>query len=127
MTETSKIQFTPEDANKRLPLVSRIVSDILVKKQRLKEITNQSAAATEASPEVLEIQSKMQTLVQELEDLGCYFDNKHAEFGHVHFPAVIDGQDVFLCWRSDEMDVRYYHLPHEGYDARKAIPPHYLN
>ncbi len=127
MTEISKIQFTPADANKRLPLVSRIVSDILIKKQRLKEISNQSPAATESSPEVLDIQDKMKALTQELEDLGCYFNNKHADYGHVHFPSVIDGETVFLCWRSDEMDVRYFHYQYEGYENRKAIPPHYLN
>ena len=127
MPEISKKQFTPQEANKRLPLVRQIVEDILVKGQELKDIIARSPAGTELSTEGLEIQSEIQKLMQELEALGCYYKDWNFEIGLVDFPGMIDGHPVFLCWRSDEKDVRFFHSIDESYNNRKVIPPHYLN
>ncbi|MGE0268779.1 MAG: DUF2203 domain-containing protein [Candidatus Omnitrophota bacterium] len=127
MPDVYKKQFTPQEANKRLPLVKQIVEDILVKGQQLKDIIAQSPAGTELSAYGLEIQSEIQDLMKELEALGCFYKDWNFEVGLVDFPGMIDGHPVFLCWRSDEQDIRFFHSIDEGYNSRKVIPPHYLN
>ena len=64
-------------------------------------------------------------LAFEVEELGCTYRDWSFSLGLVDFPAQIDGEDVYLCWRSDERDVRYYHGLLEGYAGRRLIPqPH---
>jgi hypothetical protein len=41
--------------------------------------------------------------------------------GLVDFPAMIDGEEVLLCWRSDEPEVLYYHGLEDGFAGRKKI------
>lgn len=113
--------FTPEEANRTLPLVKRIVKDILEQGQELKEQILSSAPVTK--PESMD---KLEGLMDELEELGCYFKDWNFELGLVDFPAVIDGEKVFLCWRSDEPSVMYYHGIEEGYGGRREIPAEYL-
>ncbi len=46
--------------------------------------------------------------------------------GLVDFPAVIGGEEVFLCWKSDEDKLLYYHEADSGFAGRKLIPENYL-
>ena len=64
-------------------------------------------------------------LFEELEALGCSYRDWSFSVGLVDFPAMINGQEVSLCWRSDEPEIAYYHGP-EGYVGRKPIPKNYL-
>ena len=127
MTEVFKKHFTPCEAKKRLPLVRQIVEDILAKGQHLRQIIQEAPAGSGLSKEGLELQSEIQGHLQELEDLGCYYKDWTFDIGLVDFPSFIEGQPVYLCWRSDEDDIRYFHSVHETYNSRKAIPEHLLN
>lgn len=44
----------------------------------------------------------------------------------VDFPAVIDGEEVLLCWKPGEKSVRWYHGLYEGMMGRKLIPAELL-
>jgi hypothetical protein len=113
--------YTPAEANRTLPYVKSVVTDILEKAQELRERT----AETENPEEddlVEEIQQDLLSLMEELEGLGASFKDWNFEVGLVDFPGKIDGQDVLLCWRSDEDSVRWYHPPGEGFSGRQLIP-----
>jgi hypothetical protein len=43
------------------------------------------------------------------------------ETGLVDFPAVISGEEVYLCWRLGEPDVAYWHRPDEGFGGRHPL------
>ena len=125
MPQMHKKQFTPKEANKRLPLVKQIVEDILLKGKELKDIIAQSPGGVETSTQGRAIQSEIQELMQELEALGCYYKDWDFETGLVDFPGMIDGHPVFLCWSVDEKEVRFFHDIDESFNSRKVIPPHY--
>jgi hypothetical protein len=108
--------FTPAEANRTLPLVRRIVSDILDAGQHLREL-EQSAVAEQQT-----LQDELRELLAELEGVGCSYRDWSFDVGLVDFPAVIDGEHVLLCWRSDEPQLAYYHGLHAGYAGRKSIP-----
>ncbi len=127
MTDVFKKHFTPVEARKRLPLVKQIVDDILHKGQQLRQMIQDAPAGTGLNEEGLELQTQIKEHLQELEDLGCYYKDWTFDIGLVDFPAFIEGQPVYLCWRSDEEDIRYFHSVNETYNSRKAIPDHLLN
>ena len=117
--------FTIVEANKRLPLIKTIVGDILDKGQKVKALStleNTPSVEQQKNSFIAEIE----VLMVELEELGCYFKDWNFEIGLVDFPAVINGKEVMLCWRSDEPNLRWYHSYDEGYPGRKLIPENLL-
>lgn len=46
---------------------------------------------------------------------------RDTETGLLDFPAVIDGRDVFLCWRLGEERVSFWHGPETGFSGRKPL------
>jgi len=116
-----KKHFTPQDAVQTLPLVRQIVSDILKKGRALRELQEQSSDK-DVSPEMEKLEMETVELTRELEELGCFYKDWNFEFGLVDFPAIIEGQEVLLCWKNDEDDILFYHGLDEGYAGRKPIP-----
>ena len=107
--------FTRREAESTLPLVRRIVADILATGRALRDRGEDNAEAPR-------LRSEMDELLLELEEMGCYFKDWNFEVGLVDFPAEIDGQTVFLCWRSDESELSWYHPVYEGYQGRRPLP-----
>lgn len=120
----SKTTFTPAEANRTLPLVQRIVADILDTGQRLRELAQFDDAR--AAPALAEGQRDLRRLTRELEHIGCEYKDWSFDKGLVDFPGEIDGRAVLLCWRSDEPAVAWYHTPEAGYRGRKRIPQELL-
>jgi len=114
--------FTPAEANETLPLVKKIVEDILEAGQKIRALSAEAGANAEQNPEIIKIMDHLDELFDEMESLGCYYKDWNFSAGLVDFPAVIGGEEVFLCWRSDEEGLKYYHDVDSGYAARKPIP-----
>ncbi len=68
------------------------------------------------------LQAELAELFAELERIGCSYKDWGFDLGLVDFPAVIEGHEVLLCWRSDEPRVGWYHAPEAGFAGRCAIP-----
>lgn len=117
----AKRLFTPREANRTLPLVRRIVRDILEIGRELRGYAE--SADREGSARAKEALARC---FAELEQIGCSYKDWSFEIGLVDFPAVLDGEPVFLCWRSDEPDVRWFHPRNAGYAARRPIPARLL-
>jgi len=117
--------FSPEQANRTLPLVRRIVSDLL---QRGRELRQLAAAGPDEirQARIAQLQAELAQLSTELERIGCSYKDWGFEMGLVDFPARIDGREVLLCWRSDEPRVAWYHAPDAGFAGRHPIPPELL-
>ena len=41
--------------------------------------------------------------------------------GLVDFPAIVDGEEVYLCWMLDEPEVGHWHEPDAGFAGRQPI------
>ncbi len=107
--------FTPREAQNTLPLVRRIVTDILETARRIRELPEDNA-------ELPGLQGELEENLREIESIGCFFKDWDFSVGLVDFPAMIDGETVFLCWRSDEDELAWYHRIEEGYQGRKPLP-----
>lgn len=125
--EMEEKYFTPKEAVKTLPLVKRIVSDILSLAGEIRQYISEHPEAEESEEYITSRLSKIQACMDELLELGCYYKDWNFSVGLVDFPSVIDGEDVFLCWRSDEENIRYFHRREDGFAGRKPIPEIYFN
>jgi len=126
--------FTVEQANRMLPLVRAIVTDIVGLACDLTERNDrlailQVADAEDGDPygeEVLQMQSEIETdmdrlqeFVDELADLGV--ELKSATEGLVDFRATIDERDAYLCWKLGEEEVSHWHPLDAGYEQRQSL------
>ena len=119
--------FTPKEANQTLPLVKRIVADILGTGDRIRALSAEIGKNAESDPQIIQWMNQLEELFEELELLGCSYKDWNFTVGLVDFPSVIGGQQVFLCWRSDEEKLKYYHEIDAGFPGRKLIPKEELS
>ncbi len=114
--------FTPHEATLTLPLVRRIVEDILSAGNQIREFVHKSGGHVSGNPEFEGKVREINGYFAELEELGCSYKDWNFTIGLVDFPSIIDGETVMLCWRSDEPNLQYYHGVEDGFMGRKPIP-----
>ncbi len=119
-------RFTPLEATRTLPLVKRIARDILDNGRKAREIVSKLGDNAYEDDEFCRLTNRLHDLFRELEEIGCSFKDWNFEIGLVDFPARIDGQEVLLCWRSDEEEIRHFHGYEDGYAGRREIPAKYF-
>ena len=126
--------FTVEEANRTLPLVSRIVED-LVREHKLWEdkVREFELATVGSSPEhpdaiaeLLQMEAQrlatnIEGYIAELNDLGVIC--KGMGTGLVDFRGRIDGRDAFYCWKLGEVSVLYWHEVDAGFVGRQRLHP----
>jgi len=126
--------FTVEEANRTLPLVGRIVAD-LVREHKLWEdkVREFELATVGSSPErpdpiaeLLQIEAQrlardIEDYIAELNDLGVIC--KSMDTGLVDFRGHTDGRDVYYCWKLGEPSVMYWHEIDAGFVGRQRLHP----
>ncbi len=125
MTTETKF-FTPFEANKTLPLVKKIVKDILDTTREMRLIAEDYEGKVEENPVVKKMAEDVNSFMNELQEIGCFYKDWNFTIGLVDFPSFIDGKEVYLCWRTDEEEIRFFHGMDEGYSSRKPIPEKYF-
>ena len=118
--------FTPIEARRTLPLVKKIVKDILDTTKEIRLIADDLNGKIENNPRVNNMVEEVNRFMVELEEIGCYYKDWNFTIGLIDFPAIINGKNVFLCWKSDEDDIIYYHDIEAGFAGRKLIPEKYF-
>ena len=126
--------FTVEQANRTLPLVRRIVEDVVRDHQRWQDALVELDLLTGGSmpampdPRAAAVKRRVQTLAndldafqRELETLGIQL--KDRRIGLVDFPSELDGRPVLLCWRLGEPAVQFWHDADSGYAGRQPLAP----
>jgi hypothetical protein len=68
-----------------------------------------------------QIGMKLQTAVETIQATGCLV--KDLEMGLLDFPAILNDEEVLLCWRLGEDRIRYYHGMNEGFAGRRPLDP----
>jgi hypothetical protein len=133
--ETHRKLFTVESANKALPLVKVIVSDIVRQfeivrglTERLSAIASRNRKPAPGDPywdEVAQMQtekdaeeSKLNDYIEELVRLGVELKGPD---GLCDFPSIRDGREIYLCWRLGEEQVQHWHELHTGFAGRQPL------
>ncbi len=125
--------FTLDEAERTLPLVSRIVADIQTEYRAWRDALGAYELAvagvrgdTPESPEVGRQRStvndcatRVESRVEELQAVGC--ELKDFDLGLVDFYALLDDRLVFLCWRLGEDHITHWHELGSGFAGRQPI------
>jgi hypothetical protein len=126
--------FTVDHANRTLPLVRRIVQDIVSQHRRWQEaiveldLLVSGVRADLPDPRAIALEREIQAIARdidqfqgELESLGIQL--KDRRIGLIDFPSEMDGRHVLLCWRLGEASVQYWHDELTGYAGRQPLSP----
>lgn len=60
-----------------------------------------------------------QSAVDSIQKAGCIL--KDLDQGLVDFPALLDGKEVYLCWKRGEERIEYWHRVEDGFAGRQPI------
>jgi hypothetical protein len=121
MTAVEEKKFTPEQADRMLPLVRRIMEDILKTGNEMKTMARETMTGEQASRLEKRI-ADLKIYLKELEDLGCAYRDWDFRHGMVDFPSELDGEPVWLNWRSDEASVTHYYPIDDTPHKRRPLP-----
>jgi hypothetical protein len=114
--------FTPEEAENTLPLVRQIVRDIIHTAREMRLLAEDIEGKVEENPVIQKMAENINGFMKELEEIGCIYKDWDFTIGLVDFPAIINGKEVYLCWRSDEDNILFYHDIDKSFSDRKLIP-----
>ena len=129
----NKRRFSLEQANKALPLVSRIVRDIVATHQNITTLQGKPAATTGKSGKAVKAEKptkpldkeleavvdRLQGFVDELTSIGV--ELKDYQTGLVDFIGRHQGRDVYLCWKLGEGSITHWHELHTGFAGRLPV------
>lgn len=134
LLESDKKFYSIDDANRALPLVRAIVSDIVsqyrrvdelqqrlsrVRRDRKRKADDVYAAELEQTRTELEAEeNRLRDYVDELRKLGVELKS---EDGLCDFPSLRDGREIYLCWRLGEPQVGHWHELEAGFAGRRRI------
>ena len=125
--------YTVDRANRTLPLVRRIVEDIVREHERWQDAIARLDLLMATSTDtvdlrVVALEKEVQAIARdidafqgELEALDIQL--KDRRLGLVDFPTELDGRRVLLCWRLGEPSVQYWHDEDAGYAGRQPLSP----
>ena len=129
-----KRRFTLEQANSTLPLVKRIVRDIVRTHSEVLKCQQQLERSTTArqqqrqqpTPTPQETQgqlerhmTRLEDYVEELTEVGA--ELKDYQMGLIDFTGRHQGRDVCLCWKLGEERIAYWHEPDAGFAGRQPV------
>ena len=123
--------FTLDEANALVPkltsLMERLQRNIHALRSELDRDGDprdfeELVRARRDDPAVREFVGEIQSVIQEIEGIGCHF--KGLDMGLVDFPAVMeDGEVVYYCWQHGESEVSWWHPLEGGFSRRQRISP----
>ncbi|HXV87941.1 MAG TPA: DUF2203 domain-containing protein [Nitrososphaeraceae archaeon] len=123
------IYFTPQDANRMLPEVKRLFSSIIIQKNKViklqEELQRMVNAGTKFTPFITKKQElnkavfKLYETIAELENKGVMI--KSVDEGLLDFPSLRFDEEVWLCWKEGENEIKFWHRKDEGFMGRKPL------
>ena len=124
--------WTVERANRALPLVRRIVEDLVRTHAQWRDLVERFTLASVShtplhpNPEAVRLQREAEraaidvdAFASELAELGV--ECKSLDTGLVDFPAEREGRVVYLCWKVGEPAVTHWHEVDAGFAGRRSL------
>lgn len=121
--------FTVTDANAALPKVIEKYKNLQKQKQEVQKIEAQLNTQMTVSFNLAEYVAIKQQLnaavtkfyqaVEDLENTGVVL--KSLEEGLLDFPSKRFDEDVWLCWKEGEKEIKFWHEKDVGFMGRKPL------
>jgi hypothetical protein len=124
------LPYTATRANAALPLVRRIVADLVSHFHHWEDAVRQVDLAshnvlenTEAEHwqrETQRLAAEIDGCERELAELGV--EVRGIDVGLIDFPGTLDGRNVWFCWMLGESAVTHWHEQNAGFSSRQPLP-----
>jgi hypothetical protein len=117
-------RFTLEQANKSLPLVRRIATDIVrthgeAVRFQLELDRADAKGRAQVQSRLEQAMHRLEDYVDELSEVGC--ELRDYQTGLIDFTGRHKGHDVCLCWKLGEDSVGYWHEMETGFAGRQPV------
>jgi hypothetical protein len=120
--------FTVEEANALLPTLRKLLDEVAIHRDALREKAPQMEPILEsvagngggrAGSEYGVEAYNLHLAIQRIRELGVVL--KDLDMGLLDFPHERGGRLVFLCWHPPEASVEYWHDLDAGYAGRQPL------
>lgn len=119
--------FTPAQAETLLPALEPMLAELREARDSLTDSEAHRALAEASGGNgggtegrlVGEAFLRVRALLGELHGRGLVV--RDIDRGLVDFPAIIDGDEVYLCWQSGEERVAFWHDLESGFNGRRPL------
>ncbi len=121
--------FTLEQANKLLPSVIQKFENVVSAKNEVVRIQSDF----ETNPKYManfkdyiikkqELNSAITNFYRSIEDLEATgVSVKSIDQGLLDFPSLMFNEEIWLCWKQGETEIKFWHGKDEGFNGRKPI------
>ena len=120
--------FTPIEANSLLRQILPEMERAIERAHHFEAILTGLRAGTVSEAEKEESIAELQSVQKEIEAIveaihGQGVEVKGLRQGLLDFPALRNGQEVFLCWRAGEAVICHWHPIAAGFSGRMPLDP----
>lgn len=118
-------RFTLEQANRSLPLVRRIVDDVVKTHAEASQLQQQFERSTvpadqaDLQRQLEHAMHRLEDFVDELSEIGC--ELKDYQMGLIDFTGRHQDHDICLCWKLGEERIAFWHEINTGFAGRKPV------
>ena len=120
--------FTLQEANETLATIRPLMDEVQTIRQKI--LANQPEAwpaieksagngGNRALSNMVQDFEKFDALIHLIQDTGVLI--KDINSGLLDFPALRDGQEVYLCWQYGEGEIAFWHEVEAGFAGRQPI------
>jgi len=67
---------------------------------------------------------RLKAAIENVQEFGCLV--KDLDIGLIDFPTLLNGVEVYLCWKLGESGIHFWHGVDEGFRGRKPIDQQFL-
>jgi len=121
--------FSVNDANKILPLVikkfnyaKKAKAEVMKMEQRLTSEMTPTISLEEYNINKRKLNSLITKFYQSIEDLeNTGVSLKGLDEGLLDFPAKRFDEEIWLCWKEGETEIKFWHEKDTGFMGRKPI------
>jgi hypothetical protein len=119
--------YTLEEASALLPWVAEQLDRLRSARDRLGDVdaraalaaTGQANGGGQAGKVVSEGFLELRELMLELREKEIVL--RDLDRGLIDFPAIRDGEEVYLCWLEGEDEIGFWHEPEAGFAGRQPL------
>jgi len=121
--------FTTNEANDALPEVIKKFEHALAKKNEVTKLEQQlqiSISTTNSFEEYVTLKQKLNSVITKFYESVEILENtgvvvKSIEQGLLDFPSKRFNEEVWLCWKYGETEIKFWHEKDSGFLGRKPI------
>jgi hypothetical protein len=128
--------FTLSEAQALVPVLERLLNDAIAAKAEasalegsLRALAAKITASGGFEVDPVKVAEKKllrdrtvrqaQQAIDEIHQTGCHV--KDLDVGLLDFPALLGGEEVYLCWKLGEPRIEYWHRIEDGFSGRRRI------